>query len=250
MYNAAAKTSFCPQIAHQEAVSLLNKLIINFITMNTTAQTVPMPMLYEQTVSNFATICIESLLVVFGFSWQLYNTFKAYQISILKKSMFNSILLYSQALYSLVFVAEGLKMWAINNNGGSYVLYFTRGAVPTDDPQYQQVLLFAKLETVLFLTSTFVYTCCVQFRLKSMKNLLKYCEIQELIMNTLTVTLYLAGIYFTFFMYNELGSPILHGLLFLWFAFVIVVEQVSCRMIFSQLCKVMLFLSSFVSNRS
>ena len=118
-----------------------------------------------QSVSNSATIYIDAILLLTGFSWQLFNTYYSYTIAQKQKSTYNAVASYCQGMYSLVFVFQGLQAWAILETGG-YPLYLISGLLPTSDPYYKLVLNIGRVEACIFFTSTFIcrillYTFCM-----------------------------------------------------------------------------------------
>jgi hypothetical protein len=189
-----------------------------------------------QSVDNTTAFAIETLLLSFGFIWQIANIFNVFSITRISPSKFNIVLLLSQSLYIFVFVIYQLRAWFILEHGG-YPAYFIRGALPLNDPDYITVLNLGKLCNVFFFTSIFIHTLCTQFRFKTLKKLIPYCDYWDLFLNLTTVILFVFGMTINVIQV-EIGSILINTAIFLWFGWVVTIEQTLCFLLFSQLKKV------------
>jgi hypothetical protein len=120
------------------------------------------------------------------------------------------------------------------------------------------VLYLTKLANGLMLTSTLIYTLCVQFRLRAMHAIMPYTFFYSSLLIVFSLGFYTVCITASFFF----GYRVAGLLTFVWFLYILIVEQVTCFLFFYYLNQVSpiyynsmgifntLFMNSFVKKFS
>jgi hypothetical protein len=218
---------------------------------------------YEQSITDSTTIYADSIIIIVGFLWQSLNICSSYRLAKRQKSVFNSVVTYCQALYSLVFLIQGIKAWIMLTNG-NYVHFFTPGTLSPLDPVSQLILILAKVQSCVFFTSTFICkfqysnifyiidnnvnnidTLSVQYRFKNFNKFFGHSSIWGTVLASITIIFYLIGSFTSIFLYNRIGCIQLDMVVSIWFSFIIIVEQTISRPTLIRLYTVYNYIQTF-----